>query len=89
MGHEIIIWTCRDTQRELRMMESYLDSLDIPYDYINENSRSVSFQPTPKIYYDILIDDRNFGTIIDWYEIEKTFDNLYGNSFIKTKLKDL
>lgn len=64
----IIIWTCRSGD-DLAEMREFLDNANIPYDSINENAPFSSFQPSPKIFYDLLIDDRNIGGIQPWSEI--------------------
>lgn len=69
----IIIWTCRGGQ-ELEAMRAFLDDNSICYDKINENApwSLLKFQPFPKVYADIYIDDRNLGGIPeDWLDIYK------------------
>ena len=73
-GHEIIIWTCRCDDEHgpyKTKMKEWLDKNEIPYDKINENVIS-EFQPIPKIYFDVCIDDRNLfmHNSIDWIIIE-------------------
>jgi len=78
-GHKIIIWTCRsndDWGDFLTPMKEWLDQNEIPYDAINENLTE-EFHPKPKIYYDLLIDDRALGRSnpVKWslveFELEK------------------
>ena len=55
----------------LEEMKEWLDENEIPYDAINENVVS-EFAPCPKIYYDILIDDRSLfmHDPVNWVIIE-------------------
>lgn len=39
---------------------------NIPFDQINTNIPEVQFQPYPKVYYDVVIDDRNIGGLPSW-----------------------
>lgn len=75
-NHIIIIWTCRFGKDKYDMI-NFLDKEGIRYHYINENDPNLDFQPFPKIYYDILIDDRNlFTNKIDWLKIEEEINNI-------------
>ena len=70
-GHDIIIWTCRDDEHDEKYLTKAIEWLkekDIPYDYINENKPGLGFDPKPKIYYDVLLDDRNLFSPMpfDW-----------------------
>lgn len=64
-GHKLILWTCRNDE------DSYLDGRKVlteavdfcrengvEFDAVNENLKELSFQPYPKIYADLYIDDR-------------------------------
>ncbi len=76
-GHKIIIWTCRTSQNTFPGKQStifdvrnFLDSEDIPHHTINHNIPENPFQPSPKVYADVYIDDRQLGGIPDdWEEI--------------------
>jgi hydroxymethylpyrimidine pyrophosphatase-like HAD family hydrolase len=70
-GYYIIIWTCRYLASEMSAMIRFLNDNDIHYDMINDNYPLLEFKPWPKIFYDILIDDRNLGGIPDWETIYK------------------
>jgi alpha-glucosidase (family GH31 glycosyl hydrolase) len=71
-GHKIIIWTCRYISMDLDSMIDFLVDNDIPFDDINENVITGDFEPEPKIYADIYIDDRNiFCESVDWFKIQK------------------
>ncbi|KKN10323.1 hypothetical protein LCGC14_1037610 [marine sediment metagenome] len=72
-GHTLIIWTCRGGSEliavyewlKLRKLQDILVNVNVPYEQIN-------FQPSPKIYADMYIDDRNLGGMPeDWEEIYK------------------
>ena len=71
-GDAIIIWTCRKDEC-LKEAISFLDQYEVPYDAVNENIKEIEldFNPFPKIYYDVLIDDRNLGGILPWSQVEK------------------
>jgi hydroxymethylpyrimidine pyrophosphatase-like HAD family hydrolase len=71
-GDDIVIWTCRK-EKDLSDAIKFLDQNDIPYNAVNENVESIKldFSPFPKIYYDVLIDDKNLGGVLPWDEIEK------------------
>lgn len=68
-GHKIIIWTCRYLPEDLKEMKEYLYRNGIPFDKVNENIEGIGFNPHPKIYADIYIDDRNIGGLPHWNSI--------------------
>ena len=78
-GHFIIIWTCRTSQNiygaigvkpTLYDTQQFLIENIIPFDTINHNNPNLSFQPSPKVYADVYIDDRQLGGIPeDWFDI--------------------
>ncbi len=79
-GHKIIIWTCRTSQRNGNFpkdakptifdVKEFLDENNIPYHTINNNIPEIAFQPSPKVYADIYIDDKQLGGIPnDWEDI--------------------
>lgn len=78
--HTIIIWTCRCNQHMQH------DDLDEAYDFllvnkikfhkINKNPNQVFFGCIPKIYYNIVIDDKQIGGLPSWNEIEKIFEKV-------------
>lgn len=70
-GCYIIIWTCRYTPEHIGEMVEYLNDSNIPYHKINENADFLDFKPYPKIFYNILIDDRMLGGLKDWREMYK------------------
>lgn len=68
---EIILWTCR-SDKHLTEACLFCSFHNIPINYVNHNSPAVSFHPEPKIYYDILVDDRQVGGLPDdWWEINR------------------
>lgn len=84
-GHTIIIWTCRTTQKEpteestIFCAKEFLDRWGIKFHTINNNDPRNSFQPAPKIYADVYIDDRNLGGIPeDWEDIYKIINKNRG-----------
>jgi hydroxymethylpyrimidine pyrophosphatase-like HAD family hydrolase len=69
-GHTIIIWTCRyDDDKE--DAKKFLEKNDINFHDINKNAKRVqkTFNPHPKIYADIYIDDRAITRLPEWKEI--------------------
>jgi hypothetical protein len=69
---EIIIWTCRYSFIDLDNMEDFLIKERIPFGGINRNSStmtSTGFNPLPKIFADVYIDDRGLFPIEDWKDI--------------------
>ncbi|KKN59938.1 hypothetical protein LCGC14_0536880 [marine sediment metagenome] len=72
-GHTLIIWTCRGGS-ELIAAYDWLTLKGLEGILVNVNAsyEQILFQPSPKIYADIYIDDRNLGGIPeDWEEIYK------------------
>ncbi len=69
-GHYIIIWTCRGDISLVNMI-NWLDEQGINYHKVNENAymKIIGFKPSPKIYYDLLIDDKILGGLPSWKEI--------------------
>jgi len=70
LGHYIIIWTCRSGDYE-KEAKRYLDDNGIKYHKINENYEDLDFETGRKIFYDILIDDKNLGLKIDWVYLKQ------------------
>jgi len=61
-GYYIIIWTCRAGEGLVKA-KNWLDSKGINYHKINENAdwEILGYKPLPKVYYDVLIDDKILG----------------------------
>jgi len=76
-GYYIIIWTCRYTDKEIHSMLRFLSDNKISYDAVNENYPNLDFKPWPKIFYDVLVCDRNLGGIPDWETIYKMIKERY------------
>lgn len=75
-GHKLILWTCRNNQdnsfnnrKLLTEAVVWCANKGLIFDAVNNNIEGLGFRPTPKIYYDVLIDDRNINSKIDWFEI--------------------
>lgn len=67
---DVVIWTCRYEAEGVRDMIEFLKNNKIPYTTINKNpNENLGFCPMPKIYYDVLIDDRNLGGVPRWSEV--------------------
>jgi hypothetical protein len=72
-SYTIIIWTCRnheETSKEFLDMITFLLDNDIEYHYINQNDPKNPFQPYPKIFANIYIDDRSLGGFPGWDVVE-------------------
>lgn len=75
-GFRIVIWTCRTSQDyfdgqhqpTIWHVKEFLDKEGIPYEAINHNVPGLDFEPYPKIYAHIYIDDRQLGGIPDDWE---------------------
>ena len=70
LGHKLILWTCRDG-KELQDAVDFCKQHGLIFDAVNDNLPGLGFDPKPKIYADLYIDDRGYGVSeIDWNEIE-------------------
>lgn len=73
-GNKLILWTCRehpiDTGEKDLLQEAidFCESNGLTFDAVNANIKDIGFDPSPKIYADIYIDDRNFGGV-NWNAI--------------------
>ncbi len=70
-GHYIIIWTCREGQRQTEMVNWLLEQ-GIGFDRINDHEpRQVALynNDSRKVYAHIYIDDKNVGGLPSWGEI--------------------
>lgn len=72
-GFIIIIWTCRNKEKNDKAFQEMVDHLEvknIKYHYINENTKEVieSFGETRKVLANIYIDDRQVGGLPDDWE---------------------
>lgn len=75
-GHQLILWTCRNDvdpanngRKPLSEAAMFLALNGIHFDAINVNVPGLGFDPFPKVYADLYLDDRTLG-IVDW----KLFD---------------
>lgn len=82
-GGQISIWTCR-TGEHLEQARHFLESNNIPYDYLNEEFAEIAeiFGGSGrKIFADVYIDDKGVDTIanggVDWAKIEYM---IFGNT---------
>ena len=57
MGCVLIVFTCRN-EDDYEFIDSYLKSIDLQYDYINEGYPKVTLDTSRKIFYNIFLDDR-------------------------------
>lgn len=83
-GHKLILWTCRNNddpslngRRVLDEALKYCYHRGIEFDAINANVIGLGFNPLPKIYADLYIDDRAFPFVkpeIIWEMINKAID---------------
>lgn len=68
-GHKLILWTCREG-KELQEAIDYCNQNGLEFNAVNANVSGLGFNPYPKVYADMYIDDRGYGAVIDWDEIE-------------------
>lgn len=76
-GHEIIIWTCRNGEHEVKVRE-FLDLNGIKFHTINEHLPRILDMfdnDCRKIYGDIYIDDRMLGGLPPWERIYTMIQN--------------
>ena len=60
------LWTCRrsgDLEEAIQLLGQH----GVVFEYINNSPKGMS----KKIFADVYIDDKAFGTVIDWDEIER------------------
>lgn len=81
-GDYVIIWTCR-TGRYLKAVKEYFAKNGFDHKRLKKNllfneNAPLDFKPEPKVYYDVLIDDRNYGGLpmtsdgfVDWHKINQ------------------
>jgi hydroxymethylpyrimidine pyrophosphatase-like HAD family hydrolase len=70
-GHKLILWTCRDSYHLENAIE-FCAEHGVTFDAVNDNLHAVHFPTSRKIYYDLLVDDRNLKWNNDsWLDIEK------------------
>jgi hypothetical protein len=82
-GHKLILWTCRNDndpalhgRRVLTEAVEFCASKGIVFDAVNSNIAGIGFNPYPKIYADLYIDNRamwNYGFIVDWKRLKQYF----------------
>jgi len=66
-GHKIIIWSCRDNKEKKEAID-FLKEHGIKFHTFNENVKvSDDFNPYPKIFAHLYIDDRGFRFTDDKY----------------------
>lgn len=70
----IVIWTCRYGE-ELKKAVEALQSAGIIFDYVNESPYDELNPKMRKIIADLYIDDRGYGAVIDWKQIDKDLNN--------------
>lgn len=70
-GHYLIIWTCRERERQTEMV-NWLLAAGIPFDRINEHkpgSVELYGYASRKVYAHLYIDDKQVGGLPTWNEI--------------------
>jgi hydroxymethylpyrimidine pyrophosphatase-like HAD family hydrolase len=70
-GHYLIIWTCRERERQTEMVNWLLEK-GIPFDRINEHKPGSVEQygyASRKVYAHLYIDDKQVGGLPTWSEI--------------------
>ncbi len=70
-GHYLIIWTCREGERQTEMVNWLLEN-KIPFDRVNEHYPG-SCEPygykSRKVYAHMYVDDKQVGGLPSWQEI--------------------
>ena len=64
-----ILWTCRDNN-ELYIALNFLNKHNIHFDAVNEDAPFLKFKPSRKIFADRYIDDKVYGSTLDWLQIK-------------------
>jgi hypothetical protein len=72
VGHKIIIWTCR-CEPYLSPMTAWFKEKGFTPDAVNSNLGNVSGFAMPKIFYDVLFDDRSFPPFRSWNWVRAEF----------------
>lgn len=72
---KLVVFSASPEER-YKYIRNYLEANDIPYDAINEDVLTEKREPTRKIYYNILLDDR--AGLAEAYEI---LSDLYDTIF--------
>lgn len=70
-GHDLIIWTCREGDRQIEMVNWLLEK-GIPFDRINDHVPGTWEQygyKSKKVYAHLYVDDRQVGGLPTWMEI--------------------
>lgn len=88
-----VLWTCRGGNGgTLEEVIEFIKANDIPIEYFNEEPPEEVFTwnypPSPKIFADVYIDDRNLGGIPNWGTIYRDLKLKYGHIRGNDNLKD-
>jgi hypothetical protein len=76
-GHYIIIWTCREGDKQQKMKE-WLKKKEIPYNVINDNNpvKTAEYKSNSrKVFADMYIDDKNILGVPSWDKIYNMISN--------------
>lgn len=76
-GVQIILWTCRDGEY-LKQALAFLLANGVKVTKANDNSDSINFKPSKKIYADYYLDDRSFPGFPGWNIFIDAFKKAYG-----------
>lgn len=72
-GHYLIIWTCREGERQTEAVNWLLEN-NIPFDRINDHhteTRKTYGYAARKVYAHLYVDDKQVGGLPDWKDIYK------------------
>jgi hypothetical protein len=72
-GHKIILWTVRGSDT-IQPALNWCKENNIKLFRVNSNTPETDFSDARKIYYDILIDDRNLGTPVKLFNGDYNVD---------------
>jgi ribonucleotide monophosphatase NagD (HAD superfamily) len=70
-GHYLIIWTCRERERQTEMVNWLLEK-GIPFDRINDHKAGTTElygYAARKVYAHLYVDDKQVGGLPTWKEI--------------------
>lgn len=91
-GYQLILWTCRSGDA-LENAIKLIKEENLPFDFINENDpddinkfiecykNKTKIGKSPKIYYDVLIDDKSLNCPLNWKKIPKKIKRFFKLSY--------
>jgi hypothetical protein len=86
-GHYLIIWSCREGQRQTEMVNWLLEH-EIPFDRVNDNHPdgvALYGSTSRKVYAHLYVDDRQVGGMPIWEEVYVWARELEANYQLRIK----